>query len=116
MQRHGGAADVQMLGDGGERYQLIRGHGEELSAFRIVYVTNHNFSYRYNEIRITPSPHAPSRCSMSTAPTPPLSHAAPSMRGQLNGVLFVALFAAAVTSLSELPAIAGLGLSPLIVG
>lgn len=38
------------------------------------------------------------------------------MRGQLNGVLFVALFAAAVTSLSELPAIAGLGLSPLIVG
>ncbi|WP_080423035.1 YeiH family protein [Burkholderia ubonensis] len=53
---------------------------------------------------------------MSTAPTPPLSHAAPSMRGQLNGILFVALFAAAVTSLSELPAIAGLGLSPLIVG
>ncbi|MCA8036212.1 YeiH family protein [Burkholderia arboris] len=53
---------------------------------------------------------------MSTAPTPPISHAAPSMRGQLNGVLFVALFAAAVTSLSELPAIAGLGLSPLIVG
>lgn len=38
------------------------------------------------------------------------------MRGQLNGVLFVALFAAAVTSLSQLPAIAGLGLSPLIVG
>ncbi|AQQ32514.1 YeiH family protein [Burkholderia cenocepacia] len=53
---------------------------------------------------------------MSTAPTSPLNHAAPSMRGQLNGVLFVALFAAAVTSLSELPAIAGLGLSPLIVG
>ncbi|WP_080419309.1 YeiH family protein [Burkholderia ubonensis] len=53
---------------------------------------------------------------MSTAPPPPLSHAAPSMRGQLNGILFVALFAAAVTSLSELPAIAGLGLSPLIVG
>ncbi len=38
------------------------------------------------------------------------------MRGQLNGVLFVALFAAAVTSLSQLPAIAALGLSPLIVG
>ena len=53
---------------------------------------------------------------MSTAPTPHLSHAAPSVRGQLNGVLFVALFAAAVTSLSRLPAIAGLGLSPLIVG
>ncbi|MCO8591240.1 YeiH family protein [Burkholderia multivorans] len=53
---------------------------------------------------------------MSTAPTPSLGHAAPSMRGQLNGVLFVALFAAAVTSLSQLPAIAALGLSPLIVG
>jgi len=53
---------------------------------------------------------------MSTAPTPHLNHAAPSTRGQLNGVLFVALFAAAVTSLSQLPAIAGLGLSPLIVG
>ncbi|RKT99526.1 YeiH family putative sulfate export transporter [Burkholderia sp. Nafp2/4-1b] len=53
---------------------------------------------------------------MSTAPSPHLSHAAPSVRGQLNGVLFVALFAAAVTSLSELPAIAALGLSPLIVG
>ncbi|KDB07378.1 putative protein family UPF0324 [Burkholderia sp. lig30] len=53
---------------------------------------------------------------MSTAPTPHLSHATPSMRGQLNGILFVALFAAAVTSVSQLPAIAGLGLSPLIVG
>ncbi|AKE03621.1 YeiH family protein [Burkholderia dolosa] len=52
---------------------------------------------------------------MSTVPSR-LPHAAPSMRGQLNGVLFVALFAAAVTSLSQLPAIAGLGLSPLIVG
>ncbi|HKU00863.1 MAG TPA: YeiH family protein [Paraburkholderia sp.] len=36
--------------------------------------------------------------------------------GQLNGVLFVALFAAAVTRIAALPAIAGLGLSPLIVG
>ena len=53
---------------------------------------------------------------MSTASTPHPSHAAPSMRGQLNGILFVALFAAAVTSVSQLPAIAGLGLSPLIVG
>ncbi|WP_323118679.1 YeiH family protein [Burkholderia alba] len=54
---------------------------------------------------------------MSTAPTPHLNAAAaPSMRGQLNGILFVALFAGAVTSLSELPAIGGLGLSPLIVG
>jgi uncharacterized integral membrane protein (TIGR00698 family) len=34
----------------------------------------------------------------------------------LNGVLFVALFTAAVTSLASLPAIAGLGISPLIVG
>ncbi|QCP49531.1 YeiH family putative sulfate export transporter [Trinickia violacea] len=39
-----------------------------------------------------------------------------SMRGQLNGILFVALFAAAVTSVASLPAIAGLGMSPLIVG
>jgi uncharacterized integral membrane protein (TIGR00698 family) len=55
---------------------------------------------------------------MSTAPTPHLSAAPPAitMRGQLNGVLFVALFAAAVTRIAELPAIAGLGLSPLIVG
>ncbi|VXC05600.1 conserved hypothetical protein; putative inner membrane protein [Burkholderia sp. 8Y] len=39
-----------------------------------------------------------------------------SARGQLNGILFVALFAAAVTRLSALPFIAGLGISPLIVG
>ncbi|EIF31000.1 conserved hypothetical integral membrane protein [Burkholderia sp. Ch1-1] len=39
-----------------------------------------------------------------------------SARGQLNGILFVALFAAAVTRIAEIPAIAGLGLSPLIVG
>ncbi len=44
------------------------------------------------------------------------SPAALSTRGQLNGVLFVALFAAAVTSVASLPAIAGLGLSPLIIG
>ncbi|WP_321908640.1 YeiH family protein [Paraburkholderia sp. J11-2] len=48
--------------------------------------------------------------------TPSLAHALPSTRGQLNGVLFVALFAAAVTSIASLPAIAGLGMSPLIVG
>ncbi|WP_343671194.1 YeiH family protein [Paraburkholderia heleia] len=48
--------------------------------------------------------------------TPSLSHSLPSTRGQLNGVLFVALFAAAVTSIASLPAIAGLGMSPLIVG
>lgn len=53
---------------------------------------------------------------MSTA-HPTLPHAAaPSVRGQLNGVLFVALFAAAVTSLAGLPAVERLGLSPLIVG
>lgn len=36
--------------------------------------------------------------------------------GQLNGILFVGLFAAAVTRLAALPAIAELGISPLIVG
>ena len=55
---------------------------------------------------------------MSTTPTTRAlpHHAPPSARGQLNGVLFVALFAAAVTRLAALPAIAGLGISPLIVG
>ncbi|QGZ61428.1 YeiH family protein [Paraburkholderia acidisoli] len=54
---------------------------------------------------------------MSAAPSSTVaSHSPPSTRGQLNGVLFVALFAAAVTSLSSLPAIAKLGMSPLIVG
>lgn len=55
---------------------------------------------------------------MSTAPLL-LSAASPahsSARGQLNGILFVALLAAAVTRIASLPAIAGLGLSPLIVG
>jgi uncharacterized integral membrane protein (TIGR00698 family) len=54
---------------------------------------------------------------MST-PTVPLTAASPALstRGQLNGVLFVALFAAAVTRVAAIPAIAGLGLSPLIVG
>ena len=53
---------------------------------------------------------------MATAhPTPALapSHAT---RGRLNGILFVALFALAVTQVAALPAIAGLGISPLIVG
>ncbi|PXW27633.1 YeiH family protein [Paraburkholderia caballeronis] len=52
---------------------------------------------------------------MSTS-SPTLAHPLPSTRGQLNGVLFVALFAAAVTRVASLPAIAGLGISPLIVG
>ena len=37
-------------------------------------------------------------------------------RGELNGFLFVALFAAAVTQISALPAISRLGLSSLIIG
>jgi len=56
---------------------------------------------------------------MSTPPLPLSAAAAPassSARGQLNGILFVALLAAAVTRIASLPAIAGLGLSPLIVG
>ena len=53
---------------------------------------------------------------MSATPSSTLAHQPPSARGQLNGVLFVALFAAAVTRLAALPAIANLGLSPLIVG
>ncbi|WP_310631298.1 YeiH family protein [Paraburkholderia sp.] len=52
---------------------------------------------------------------MST-PSTTLAHSPSSTRGQLNGVLFVALFAAAVTRVASLPAIANLGLSPLIVG
>lgn len=39
-----------------------------------------------------------------------------SHRGRLNGILFVALFALAVTQLAALPSIASLGISPLIVG
>jgi uncharacterized integral membrane protein (TIGR00698 family) len=54
---------------------------------------------------------------MTTAPLPTAAgHADSATRGQLNGILFVALFAAAVTRIAALPAVAGLGLSPLIVG
>ncbi|WP_277184568.1 YeiH family protein [Caballeronia sp. BR00000012568055] len=54
---------------------------------------------------------------MSTAhTTSTMTPAASNTRGQLNGILFVALFAAAVTRLAAIPAIAGLGISPLIVG
>ncbi|CAN0621178.1 protein of unknown function [Burkholderia multivorans] len=52
MQRQRRMADVAVLGDRRESYQLVRGHGAELSDFRIVYVTNDNFSYPYIEIRI----------------------------------------------------------------
>jgi uncharacterized integral membrane protein (TIGR00698 family) len=53
---------------------------------------------------------------MSTVHASAIAHQASSTRGKLNGILFVALFAAAVTSISSLPAIAGLGMSPLIIG
>ncbi|KVE37714.1 YeiH family protein [Burkholderia sp. TSV86] len=53
---------------------------------------------------------------MSTVPSPHLSAAVPSVRGKLNGILFVALFALAVTSIAQMPAVARFGLSPLIVG
>jgi len=54
--------------------------------------------------------------------TPVASRSAPAAapvgqtRGQLNGILFVAMFAAAVTQLAALPFVSNLGLSPLIVG
>ncbi|EKT4468792.1 YeiH family putative sulfate export transporter [Pseudomonas putida] len=53
---------------------------------------------------------------MTTAPATPALEPTHSTRGRLNGILFVALFAFAVTQLAALPAIAGLGISPLIVG
>ena len=53
---------------------------------------------------------------MSTLHFQTVPAAASATRGQLNGILFVALFAGAVTSIASLPAVAGLGLSPLIVG
>jgi len=53
---------------------------------------------------------------MTTAHVTATTAEASSARGQLNGILFVALFAAAVTHIANIPAIAGLGLSPLIVG
>ncbi|CAG9214271.1 hypothetical protein BGLA2_2340002 [Burkholderia gladioli] len=52
MQQLSRAADVAQLGDGRERYQLIRGHAEKISDFPIIDVTNHNFLYRYIQIRI----------------------------------------------------------------
>jgi uncharacterized integral membrane protein (TIGR00698 family) len=53
---------------------------------------------------------------MSTAPIAVATSEESSARGQLNGILFVALFAAAVTRIAAIPAVAGWGLSPLIVG
>src|SRR5471032_1619674 len=59
--------------------------------------------------------------TVNSLATPVASRSAPATpvgqtRGQLNGILFVALFAAAVTQLAALPFISNLGLSPLIVG
>ncbi|MEM5439836.1 YeiH family protein [Paraburkholderia diazotrophica] len=53
--------------------------------------------------------------TLSTASTRSVT-ASSSTRGQINGILFVALFAAAVTRIAAIPSIAGLGISPLIVG
>ncbi len=53
---------------------------------------------------------------MATVPSNPAFAPTLSTRGRLNGILFVALFAVAVTQLAALPAIANLGISPLIVG
>jgi uncharacterized integral membrane protein (TIGR00698 family) len=54
--------------------------------------------------------------SSSLSPGTPAGAGAASRRGLLNGVLFVALFAFAVTQLAAWPPIARLGMSPLIVG
>lgn len=53
---------------------------------------------------------------MTTVPLPSPASPAPAWRGHLPGLLFVALFAYAITRLAARPALAGLGLSPLIVG
>ncbi|WP_060483136.1 YeiH family protein [Pseudomonas sp. NBRC 111119] len=53
---------------------------------------------------------------MITSSTPSAATPVLTTRGRLNGVLFVALFALAVTQLAAMPFIAGLGISPLIVG
>jgi uncharacterized integral membrane protein (TIGR00698 family) len=92
----------------------------EISVEPILYILNHDFSYPYIYFRISPieSSQSTGLYAMSTT-TIPLTAATPaqsSTRGQLNGILFVALFAAAVTHIASIPAIAGLGLSPLIVG
>ncbi|WP_233863262.1 YeiH family protein [Paraburkholderia adhaesiva] len=53
---------------------------------------------------------------MSASPSTTVALQTSATRGKINGVLFVALFAAAVTRIAALPAIAGLGMSPLIIG
>lgn len=53
---------------------------------------------------------------MATVPATPSLAPTRDTRGRLNGILFVALFAFAVTQLAALPAFANLGISPLIVG
>src|SRR6202046_5572330 len=64
----------------------------------------------------TPLANIMSTAPASTVSTASVVHEGSATRGQLNGILFVALFAAAVTRIASVPAIAGLGLSPLIVG
>ncbi|MBV4535797.1 YeiH family protein [Pseudomonas urmiensis] len=53
---------------------------------------------------------------MATVPATPSLAPTHDTRGRLNGILFVALFALAVTQLAALPFFANLGISPLIVG
>ncbi|HFS85145.1 MAG TPA: putative sulfate exporter family transporter, partial [Epsilonproteobacteria bacterium] len=37
-------------------------------------------------------------------------------KGTISGIIFVAIFAAAATFISMIPAVASLGLSPLVIG
>ncbi|MDR6714902.1 putative integral membrane protein (TIGR00698 family) [Pseudomonas hunanensis] len=53
---------------------------------------------------------------MATVPATPSLGPTRDTRGRLNGILFVTLFALAVSQLAALPALANLGISPLIVG
>lgn len=79
-----------------------------------------SFSSEHHDVHHPVSGHVPS----AVQPHPSEHHdahhhAAPiprPLRGRLNGLLFVALFTFAVMHLAALPAIARLGLSPLIVG
>jgi hypothetical protein len=43
VQRLGRVADVAMLGDGGECYQLFWGHEFKISAKRILHILNYDF-------------------------------------------------------------------------
>ncbi len=52
----------------------------------------------------------------SALPSPAVTQGHAHRQGHLNGLLFVGLFAAAVTRLAAMPPFTGLGISPLIVG